>query len=219
MPRRLDGEPSVPLAADGFPLIAGSLAGAVVLGLLARGAADGLWSAIFGGLAAVAGAFALFFVNFFRDPERTAPTLANAVISPADGKVIAIRPGIDEPRFLGEPATLICIFMSPLDVHVNRAPIDGEITRVRYNPGKFFAAYADKASLDNEQNAIVVQGDGGRRVLFIQIAGFVARRIVCRVSEGDQVRRGQRIGMIKLGSRVDVYVPGKVRVDVKLGTP
>lgn len=215
--RNEDAEPAVPLARDGLPLIGGSLVGAALLALLARGASAGWWSTIFASASLVAVALAAFFVNFFRDPKRSPPDVAGAVISPADGKIIAIRPRVDEPRFLGEPATLICIFMSPVDVHVNRAPIDGEVVQVSYNPGKYFAAYSDKASLDNEQNAVVVRGQGGRRVLFIQIAGFVARRIVCRVAAGDQVRQGQRIGMIKLGSRVDVYVPGEIRVDVKLG--
>jgi phosphatidylserine decarboxylase len=139
------------------------------------------------------------------------------VISPADGEVIIAEPDVDEPRFLHGRAAKISIFMSPLNVHVNRAPVDGEIVGVHYNAGKYFAAYAEKASLDNEQNAIVMRGDDGRGIVFVQIAGFLARRIVCRVRAGDRCRRGERVGMIKLGSRVDVFIPGDVDLSVKLG--
>ena len=118
---------------------------------------------------------------------------------------------------IGGPAARLSIFMSPLDVHVNRAPVDGEVVGVHYNPGKYFAAFSDKASLDNEQNAIVMRASDGRCVAFVQIAGFLARRIVCRVREGDRLRRGQRVGMIKLGSRVDIYIPGRVTLRVRPG--
>lgn len=168
-------------------------------------------------LALAAAVLAGFFVNFFRDPERVPPTGANLVISPADGKVIIVEPDIDEPRFLKSRAAKISVFMSPLDVHVNRAPLDGEIVGVHYNAGKYFAVYAEKASLDNEQNAIVMRTAAGRGLAFVQIAGFLARRIVCRVKPGDRCRRGERVGMIKLGSRVDVFIPGNVDLSVKLG--
>jgi phosphatidylserine decarboxylase len=206
----------IPLAADGYPLIGGSLGAAVVAGLIAS-LASGVASTVFGVVAAVMAVLAVFFVNFFRDPERATPTGENLVISPADGRVIVAEPRVDEGRFLHGPAAKVSVFMSPLDVHVNRSPVDGEVTGVHYNPGKYFAAFAEKASLDNEQNAVVMRAEGGRPVAFVQIAGFLARRIVCRVSPGDRCRRGERVGMIKLGSRVDVFIGGDVELSVKVG--
>lgn len=206
----------IPLARDGYPLIGGCLAAAVVFGLLAA-VASGWWASLLQLATLIALVLTGFFVNFFRDPERHPPSGAGLVISPADGEVIIAEPDVDEPRFLHSRAAKISIFMSPLNVHVNRAPVDGEIVGVHYNAGKYFAAYAEKASLDNEQNAIVMRGDDGRGIAFVQIAGFLARRIVCHVRPGDRCRRGERVGMIKLGSRVDVFIPGDVDLSVKLG--
>lgn len=206
----------IPLARDGYPLIGGCLAAAVAAGLLA--CLTGGWlSSAFQLLALVALVGTGFFVNFFRDPERHAPQGDGLVISPADGEIIIAEADVDEPRFLKSRAAKISIFMSPMNVHVNRAPVDGEVTGVHYNAGKYFAAWAEKASLDNEQNAIVMRSDEGRSIVFVQIAGFLARRIVCRVVAGARCRRGERVGMIKLGSRVDVFVPGSFELRVKLG--
>lgn len=209
-------DPTIPLASDGYPLIAFSLGAALAL-WFASGSTQGATATALGWLALVALVLAGFFVNFFRDPRRTPPRGTGLVLSPADGKIVALESGVEEGRFLHRPATKISIFMSPLNVHVNRAPIDGQVVTVQYNPGKYFAAFSDKASLDNEQNAVVMAGEGGRDVLFIQIAGFLARRIVCRVKPGDRLARGERMGMIKLGSRVDVYIPGGVALSVKNG--
>ena len=209
-------EGRIPLARDGYPLIGGFGAAAIVAALVAwvtHGAISGALEVLALACAILAG----FFVNFFRDPERVPPALPGAVISPADGKVIVVERDVDEPRFVKSRAAKISVFMSPLDVHVNRAPIDGEIVGVHYNAGKYFAAYAEKASLDNEQNAIVMRAEDGRGLAFVQIAGFLARRIVCRVKPGDRCRRGERVGMIKLGSRVDIFIPGNVDLSVKLG--
>lgn len=209
-------EGKIPLARDGYPLIGGCIAAAVAAALLA--CVTGGWlSSVFQLLTLVALVGTAFFVNFFRDPERHAPQGDGLVISPADGEIIIAEPDVDEPRFLKSRAAKISIFMSPMNVHVNRAPVDGEITGVHYNAGKYFAAWAEKASLDNEQNAIVMRSDEGRSIVFVQIAGFLARRIVCRVGAGTRCRRGERVGMIKLGSRVDVFVPGNVELRVKLG--
>ena len=206
----------IPLARDGYPLIGGCLAAAVAAGLLA--CLTGGWlSSAFQLLALVALVGTGFFVNFFRDPERHAPQGDGLVISPADGEIIIAEADVEEPRFLKSRAAKISIFMSPMNVHVNRAPVDGEVTGVHYNAGKYFAAWAEKASLDNEQNAIVMRSDEGRSIVFVQIAGFLARRIVCRVVAGARCRRGERVGMIKLGSRVDVFVPGSFELRVKLG--
>lgn len=209
-------EGRIPLARDGYSLIGGFGVAALVAALLSS-MAHGTIAALLMVVAVVAAVLALFFVNFFRDPERVTPAGPGLVISPADGKVIIVEPDIDEPRFLKSRAAKISVFMSPLDVHVNRAPLAGEVVGVHYNPGKYFAAYADKASLDNEQNAIVMRAEDGRGLAFVQIAGFLARRIVCRVKPGDRCRRGERVGMIKLGSRVDIFIPGHVDLSVKLG--
>ncbi|MCX6144687.1 MAG: phosphatidylserine decarboxylase family protein [Ignavibacteriales bacterium] len=154
-------------------------------------------------------------VNFFRDPERTSPAGENLVLSPADGKIIAIRQ-LEEKEFLGSGATMISVFMSPLNVHVNRNPISGTVKHLRYVKGEYFAAYEDKASEKNEQMVIGIEGPHGR-VLFKQIAGFVARRIVCTLKMDDTVKAGERFGMIKFGSRVDVFVTATALVRAKVG--
>lgn len=156
-----------------------------------------------------------FCLYFFRDPERSAPADERLVVSPADGKVVAVVQEREE-RVLQAPTTRISIFMSPLDVHVNRNPVSGAVALVRHTAGKFRAAFADKASLDNERNAVVLES-GGRRYLVVQIAGALARRIVCRVRPGDRVQRGERFGMIMFGSRVDLFLPVGVEPVVKLG--
>lgn len=213
----MDGEPTIPLAADGHASILGALGAAAAAWAVSAALSPGVVASALAWLGVLLFLGGLFFVNFFRDPRRTPPEGDHLLVSPADGRVLFVDPEVEEPRFLGGRAAMVSIFMSPLDVHVNRAPVDGDVERVQYNPGKYFAAYSDKASLDNEQNAIVVRAADGRRVLFIQIAGFLARRIVCRVRPGERVRRGDRVGMIKLGSRVDVWIPGAVRLRVRSG--
>lgn len=160
-------------------------------------------------------AFALV-ANFFRDPERFPPDDPLAIVAPADGRVLAVD-SVEDDRFQKGPALRISIFMSPVDVHVNRIPWSGRVAEVRYHHGKYFRAFAEKASLDNEQNAIVVEDEAGRRLGVVQIAGFIARRIVCRVAVGDAVQRGNRYGLIQFGSRADVYLPPDVEVAVRAG--
>jgi phosphatidylserine decarboxylase len=156
-----------------------------------------------------------FCVWFFRDPDRAAPGDERLVVSPADGRVVAV---VAEPRvpLLDAAATRVSIFMSPLDVHVNRNPVSGTVESVCHTAGKFRAAFADKASLDNERNAVVL-ASAGRRYGVVQIAGALARRIVCNVHPGDTVRRGERFGMIMFGSRVDVFLPPGVEPRVARG--
>ena len=156
-----------------------------------------------------------FCLWFFRDPARDVPRDPRAVVSPADGRVVAVTP-VHEERFLGAPTTRVSIFMSPLDVHVNRSPVDGRISRIEHTAGKFRAAWEDKASLDNERNAMVLE-QGGRRWLVVQIAGFLARRIVSRRAVGDVLERGEAYGVIMFGSRVDVYLPADVVPRVQKG--
>jgi phosphatidylserine decarboxylase len=155
---------------------------------------------------------ALFILNFFRDPERPIPDQPEAIISPADGKVVQIQ----EEEAAGRPRTRISIFMSPLDVHVNRAPVSGTLTKVDYRKGSFHVASKDVASVENEQNVFVIQGEQGE-VIVKQIAGLLARRIVFWKSPGDLLGRGERVGLIKFGSRVDVMVDPKVQLNVRVG--
>jgi phosphatidylserine decarboxylase len=166
-------------------------------------------------IVAVSAVFLGLTVNFFRDPERTSPAGENLVLSPADGKIISIRQ-LEEKEFLRSGASVISIFMSPLNVHVNRNPISGRVKHLRYVKGEYFAAFEDKASEKNEQMIIGIDGLRGR-VLFKQIAGFLARRIVCTLKMDDTVKAGERFGMIKFGSRVDVFVPASASVRAKVG--
>ncbi len=146
---------------------------------------------------------------FFRDPRREVPGDPDLVVSPADGKIIGIAP-TDDSRLR------VSIFMSVFDVHVNRAPVAGRVTSVQYHKGMFLPAFRDKASLRNEQNRIELD-DGTRQLAMVQIAGLVARRIVCRVAKGDRLERGQRLGLIKFGSRVDLYLPETIELQVHMG--
>jgi len=154
-------------------------------------------------------------INFFRDPERSSPRGDNLVLSPADGKIIMVRQ-LEEKEFLGSGATMVSVFMSPLNVHVNRNPVSGRVRHLRYVKGEYFAAFEDKASEKNEQMVIGIESQRGR-VLFKQIAGFLARRIVCTLKMDDSVKAGERFGMIKFGSRVDVFVPASANVLAKVG--
>ena len=164
---------------------------------------------------AVAIVFFGFTLNFFRDPDRVVPAGEGLVVSPADGKVILMKQVAENEFFKGQ-ALQVSIFMSPLNVHVNRAPISGKVTYYRYVPGEFFAAFEDKASEKNEQTIIGLEQQGSK-VLFKQIAGFVARRIVCTLAVGDSVTAGERFGMIKFGSRVDVFVPPSSTPKIQVG--
>jgi len=199
---------AVPIAPEGWGVIgvaAASLGTAAVIGVLAGHA----WALV----PALAGVG--FCVFFFRDPERDVPGDERTIVSPADGRVIGVT-SVHENDLLGAAATRISIFMSPLDVHVNRSPLAGTIEHVRHTPGRFHAAFADKSSDENERNALVLRA-GARRLLVVQIAGAMARRIICRRGPGDRLERGERFGMIMFGSRVDLYVPPDVRVCVRPG--
>jgi phosphatidylserine decarboxylase len=148
---------------------------------------------------------ALFVVQFFRDPARSFEAAGNAVISPADGRIVAVERARDP--YLERDALKVSVFMNVFNVHSNRAPVDGEVREVRYFPGRFFNAAIDKASIENERNAMVIDTANGTRVTCVQIAGLIARRILCYAKPGDRVERGQRFGFIRFGSRVDVYLP------------
>lgn len=158
----------------------------------------------------------LFIAFFFRNPKRKIPSLSNIILSPADGKIIHIGE-CEEDRFLKQKALKVSIFMSPFNVHINRAPASGKVIETRYHPGRFLVASRDKASLLNEQNAFVLETENRFKILLIQIAGFVARRIVCYVKTGDLLKRGESFGMIRFGSRVDLYLPTHVKPIVRVG--
>jgi phosphatidylserine decarboxylase len=167
-------------------------------------------------VAAAGVAGALFLVWFFRNPNRVPPEGGQLLVSPADGKVVEIDPCREE-RFLHMDMTRVGIFMSPVDVHVNRMPCAGKIGAIHYFPGRYLMAYHPKASLENEHQAMVIESDRGMKLLVVQIAGFLARRIEGWVGSGEHLECGERFGLIRLGSKVDLYLPPSVRVQVKIG--
>ncbi|HLO76135.1 MAG TPA: phosphatidylserine decarboxylase [Magnetospirillum sp.] len=197
----------LPVHREGWPFIA---LFAVVSGLLGL-----LWAPL-GWLGLVLTAWCVFF---FRNPDRVTPVREGLVVSPADGVVCLLGHAVP-PAELGmgaEPRMRISVFMSVFDVHVNRIPIDGRVTGIAYKPGKFLNASLDKASEDNERMAIRMQTSSGAEIAFVQIAGLVARRIKCDVYEGQEVKAGERFGLIRFGSRVDVYLPDGVEPQVACG--
>ena len=195
------------IAPEGIPFLLGGVALAAVLSLVWPRT---LPASVFGILLTV------FIGWFFRNPDRFPPALPGAVISPADGKIVYA--GDNPPgRYFGEPGKRVSVFMSPFDVHVNRAPVSGRVVSVQYHPGRFLAANVEKASLANEQSGVLLETPDGQRVAFVQIAGFIARRIVCDVAPGDTVRAGQRVGIICFGSRVDILLPASASLNVRVG--
>jgi len=170
-------------------------------------------------LAWLGAAFSLFCLYFFRDPERVAPDRDGVLVAPADGRVVSVA--LAAPPAELELGTAVrwrvAIFLSVLDVHVNRVPIDGTVTRIAYRHGKFLNASVDKASTDNERNALAIRLADGREIAVVQIAGLIARRILCDVREGDAVRTGARFGIIRFGSRTDLYLPEGVLPLVREG--
>lgn len=188
----------------------------IVVSLLLAGGALLVTGLTFRILLAAAGILLLAFtLNFFRDPERTTPRVPGGIFSPADGKIVRIA-RVREEEFLQGEALQVSIFMSPLNVHVNRYPIDGTVAFFRYIKGEYLVAFDDKSSERNERTLIGID-NGAFKVLFRQIAGFIARRIVCPIKVGDTARAGERFGMIKFGSRVDVLMPPETAVRVKTG--
>jgi phosphatidylserine decarboxylase len=157
-----------------------------------------------------------FIVWFFRNPKRITPEYEKLIISPADGKVLRIE-DLPEKEFLKGPCKKISIFMNVFNVHVNRIPYSGHVELIRYKKGKFVSANLDKASTDNERNVIKIKGNDGNEILVIQIAGLIARRIVCWITQGMYVRKGDRFGLIRFGSCVELYLPVDCLVSVKIG--
>jgi len=200
------------IAREGFGPILTGLAVTIVLMLLSAWLENGVLSVF----AFVAALLTLFIVFFFRDPERRCNRQPGLLVSPADGRILDVE-RIPHHDFIGGEASKVSIFLSIFDVHVNRIPVDGSVEYVKYRPGKFFRAFLDKASEENEQTEIGIITDSGQRLVVKQIAGLIARRIVCRLSEGDRVDTGARFGMIRFGSRTELLLPADAEVSVKKG--
>jgi phosphatidylserine decarboxylase len=194
-----------PVASAGYPFIFTSVFVTIVFALL------GLTTLTLIGLAS-----SLFICYFFRDPDRVVPNFKGAVISPADGKIISAGP-VGSSRFYEGSCIKVSIFMSIFNVHVNRIPHEGHVKTISYYPGKFFSANLDKASRDNEHNAVTLETEEGQTICTVQIAGLIARRIICKIQKGDIVARGQRFGLICFGSRLDVYLPPDTNLKVTVG--
>jgi phosphatidylserine decarboxylase len=194
-----------PVAKAGYPLIGGAAFATLILALL------GLTAPALFGLVATFSVAA-----FFRDPDRVIPNRPGQIVSPADGRVI-VAEIVNGSPFFEEPVRKISIFMSVFNVHVNRVPAEGRVYGIRYRPGQFVPADRRDAPLRNEHNAVFVETAHGKRLCFVQVAGLIARRIICHVQMDETVRRGQRFGMICFGSRLDVYLPPDVTLAVAVG--
>ena len=188
----------------GFPFIAGALVPAVALAARRRPLLAASFVALGG-----------FLTYFFRDPDRHVPADSDLVVSPADGKIVMITE-VQEPAFIGGAAIRISVFMNVFNVHVNRYPVDGTVRYIHYNPGRFLNAATEKSSLENEQMSVGLETKSGP-ILVRQIAGLIARRIVTYSKEGQVVKQGERMGIIRFGSRVDVFIPTSSKVRVKVG--
>jgi phosphatidylserine decarboxylase len=194
-----------PIARAGWPFIGASAFTTFVLALCGLTAF------------AIVGLVVTFYIcYFFRDPDRVTPNIPNAVISPADGRVV-FTGVVEENPFIEGPCVKIGIFMNIFNVHVNRIPLSGKIKDIRYFPGKFYSADKEEASMSNEHNALILETEKNQTICFVQIAGFIARRIICFVQKGDAMTIGQRFGLICFGSRVDVYLPADTSLSVAKG--
>ncbi len=191
------------VAREGWPFLALALALAALVACFSLPWSIPFW------------AVALFVLQFFRDPPRVVPGDAKTVVSPADGRIVAVEDAHDP--YLDREAIKVSVFMNVFNVHSNRAPVDGEVKQVWYQAGSFVNAALDKASSENERNALWIRADAGADVTCVQVAGLIARRILCYVKSGDKLARGQRYGFIRFGSRVDVYLPRGARVQAALG--
>lgn len=198
-------EAQIPVAREGYPFIGFIAFVSLIFALLG-----------YEFLAVIALFLTGFVCYFFRDPERIIPDAEDVVVSPADGKVILVEKIFDD-RFVHEHVYKVSIFMSIFDVHVNRLPFPGQVEKIQYVTGSFYAANTDQGSLANEHCALILAATKNFRYAVVQVAGLVARRIVCWVEKGDMVERGSRFGLIRFGSRVDIYMPQQMQVEVRAG--
>jgi phosphatidylserine decarboxylase len=194
-----------PIAKEGLPFLIPVALLTVILGIMGWK----IWMSL--GIL-----LSLFIAYFFRNPRREIPNLQNIILSPADGRVIHVGK-CEEDRFLKEKVLKVSIFMSVFDVHLNRVPVSGKVLERNYLPGRFLVASVEKSSLLNEQNAVILETEDRLKILLVQIAGFVARRIVCYAKTGDLLRKGEIFGLIRFGSRVDLYLPTEVKPIVRVG--
>ena len=191
------------IAREGWPFLALAVAVAALVSWYSP-----VWSMPFWGIA-------VFVLQFFRDPPREVPGDAKTVVSPADGRIVAVDKAHDP--YLDRETIKVSVFMNVFNVHSNRAPVDGEVKQIWYQAGSFVNAALDKASTENERNALWIRADAGADVVCVQVAGLIARRILCYAKPGDALRRGERYGFIRFGSRVDVYLPVNARIEAALG--
>jgi phosphatidylserine decarboxylase len=191
------------IAREGWPFLALAVAAAALLSWYSLLGSVPLWIV------------AIFVLQFFRDPARAVPGDTNTVVSPADGRIVAVEKAHDP--YLDRETIKVSVFMNVFNVHSNRAPVDGEVKQAWYKAGSFVNAALDKASTENERNALWIRAEAGADVVCVQVAGLIARRILCYVKAGDVLQRGQRYGFIRFGSRVDVYLPPSARIKVALG--
>jgi phosphatidylserine decarboxylase len=197
--------PVTPVAREGYPFIVFMAFATLVFALLR-----------YDSIAVLSLFLTGFVLYFFRDPERIVPGAEDAVVSPADGKVILVEKIFDD-RFVHEHVYKVSIFMSVFDVHVNRMPFAGEVDKIQYAAGSFYAANTDQGGLANEHCAVILSTAKNFRYAVVQVAGLVARRIVCWAQKGDKIERGSRFGLIRFGSRVDIYLPQQMQLEVRSG--
>lgn len=198
-------QPKIPIAHEGYPFIAIAAFLSVIFAITGQG------------LLLFVCLLATFFITyFFRDPERFVPVDDSALICPADGKVIVIE-DMQDDRFTNQDVIKISIFMNVFNVHVNRAPLSGTVEKIIYSPGKFYSADSVKGAEQNEFCSVVLNSDQGDKIAFVQVAGLIARRIVCYLEQGDKIAAGRRFGLIRFGSRVDLYIPKKMEPQVRIG--
>ncbi|PID77275.1 MAG: phosphatidylserine decarboxylase family protein [Deltaproteobacteria bacterium] len=198
-------KPKIPIAHEGCPFIAAAAFLAVIFAIIG-------WYY----LTAIAVLAAFFITWFFRDPERFVPAGDGNIICPADGQII-VADEVEDAGFTGQKAIKVSIFMNIFNVHVNRIPINGKVEKIIYRPGRFYSADTEKAADHNEYCGVVMTAENGQKLAFVQVAGLIARRIVCWLEQGDEVKAGRRYGLIRFGSRVDLYLPCSARVLVKIG--
>ena len=191
------------IAREGWPLLALALALAALALWYSPAWSVPLWIV------------ALFVLQFFRDPAREVPGDAKTIVSPADGRIVAVEKARDP--FLDRDTIKVSVFMNVFNVHSNRSPVDGEVKQIWYKAGSFLNAALDKASTENERNALWIRADAGADIVCVQVAGLIARRILCYVKPADRLQRGQRYGFIRFGSRVDLYLPPNARIKAALG--
>lgn len=197
--------PKIPVAKEGYPFIGAAALVSLILAILDYPIPALIFLVL-----------TFFILYFFRDPERIIPAQDDVLVSPADGRIILVERIFDE-RFFNEHVHKISIFMNIFNVHVNRIPIGGTIESVTHTPGTFYSADSAKGGLTNENCAVIIQSEIGRKLAVVQVAGLIARRIVCWSEPGDRIGRGMRYGLIRFGSRVDLYIPGTVEITVKKG--